>query len=62
VWGKKKGKRGKSKMSGITDEVADVLVSVGGDGADLGDLSRGGNGLGDLLQVLFGRTREEEKR
>jgi len=37
----------------FTKEIADFLVAIGRDGADLGDLSGGGDGLGDLLQVLL---------
>ncbi len=36
----------------IRDDLADVLVGVGRDGADLGDFLGGGAGLAELLQLL----------
>src|SRR5947208_182150 len=36
----------------IGDDLADVEIGVRRDGADLGNLLRGGTGLGDLLQLL----------
>src|SRR6266571_988292 len=36
----------------IRDDLADLDVRIGGNGADLGDFLAGGAGLGDLLQLL----------
>src|SRR5688572_24705120 len=41
-------------VHGLGDQLADVLVGVGRDGADLGDFLRGRGRLGDLLELFDG--------
>jgi hypothetical protein len=43
-------------VHGTGEKVTNVLVAVGGNGGDLGNLGRSGNDLGVLLQVLDNRV------